>query len=226
MFITRRNAVIGGASSFIAPRFAIAQADSRPSITIAVQKVATSNTLEPLREVSNVGQRTFSLFLESLLDLDWIGDMGIKPMLAQSVRRIDFKTLELKLRENVRLHNGDVLSVEDVAFSFGKERMWSGAPLAPGAYVNNNAGLATKTPPMEVPQIAKGSFPGFEKIEIVDRNTVRFVNSVPDLALEGRLTRFTAAIISQRAFNESANWMGWARSTASMASAFSAVWAA
>ena len=214
MFITRRNAVIGGASSFIAPRFAIAQTDSRPSITIAVQKVATSNTLEPLREVSNVGQRTFSLFLESLLDLDWIGNMGIKPMLAQSVRRIDFKTLELKLRGNVRMHNGDVLSVEDVAFSFGKERMWSGAPLAPGAYVNNNAGLATKTPPMEVPQIAKGSFPGFEKIEIVDRNTIRFVNNVPDLALEGRLTRFTAAIISQRAFNESANWMEWARKTA------------
>jgi len=158
MFITRRNAVIGGASSFIAPRFAIAQADSRPSITIAVQKVATSNTLEPLREVSNVGQRTFSLFLESLLDLDWIGDMGIKPMLAQSVRRIDFKTLELKLRENVRLHNGDVLSVEDVAFSFGKERMWSGAPLAPGAYVNNTRALRPRRPPWKCPRSPRAPF--------------------------------------------------------------------
>jgi peptide/nickel transport system substrate-binding protein len=214
--LTRRNALqlIGASSLFALPsRFAFAAGDTRPSITIAVQKIATSNTLEPLREVSNVGQRTFSLFLESLLDLDWTGDMTIKPRLAESGRRIDFQTLELKLRDNVRLHNGDLLTAEDVAFSFGKDRMWSGAPLAPGAYVNNNAGLSTKTPPMEVPQIAKGSFPGFDRIEIVDKNTIRFINNTPDLALEGRLTRFTAAIISQRAFQEAPNWIEWSRKT-------------
>ena len=49
----------GAAGAFVLPRFAIAQADNRPSITIAVQKIANSNTLDVLREQSNVGERVF-----------------------------------------------------------------------------------------------------------------------------------------------------------------------
>jgi ABC-type transport system substrate-binding protein len=108
------------------PRFAIGQADDRPSLTIAVQKISTSNTLEPMREQSNVGQRIFCTFAETLSDHAWTGDRSLRPGLADTFRRIDARALELKLRENVRFHNGDGMTAQDVAFSFGLERMWTG----------------------------------------------------------------------------------------------------
>ncbi|HEY2875185.1 MAG TPA: ABC transporter substrate-binding protein, partial [Reyranella sp.] len=64
MLLSRRLALgLAGAASL--PRFAIGQADNRPSLTIAVQKISTSNTLEPMREQSNVGQRIFYTFAET-----------------------------------------------------------------------------------------------------------------------------------------------------------------
>ena len=59
---SRRHVLRMGAASagaLVAPRFAIAQADNRPSITVAVQKVTNSNVLDVLREQSNVGERIF-----------------------------------------------------------------------------------------------------------------------------------------------------------------------
>lgn len=212
MSLTRRTALGLTAGAFVLPRVAIGQADNRPSISIAVQKVSTSNTLEPMREQSNVGQRVFYGFGETLTDHAWTGDLSLVPGLAQSWKRIDAKTLELTLRENVRFHNGDLMTAEDVAFSFGPERMWTGSGVdTRGMYVSNTAGSATKTPPPEAPGIAKAAYPGFEKMEIVDKRTVRFVNRVPDLAIEGRLTRNTGCIFSARAFNEAPTWLDWAR---------------
>ncbi len=206
------NLGVATAGSLILPRFAIAQADNRPSIVVAVQKVSNSNTLEPMREQSNVGQRSFYPIMETLIDLDWLGTLGLKPSLAVSWRRIDFQTLELKIRDNVKFHNGDLLTVEDVAFSFGPERMWSGTEAGKaGLFVSNTAGAATKTPPPEAPAIAKAAYPAFDRIEIVDRQTVRFVNKTPDVTLEGRLTRNTGVILSSRAFAAAPNWLEWAR---------------
>ena len=63
MFLRRRRLIATtglAAASLGLPRIAIGQADRRPSITIAVQQIANSASLEPLREQSNVGQRVFS----------------------------------------------------------------------------------------------------------------------------------------------------------------------
>ena len=76
---TRRTALglgLGATSSLILPRFAIAQADTRPSITIAVQKISNSNTLDVLREQSNVGERIFfSSIWEGLIGRDWLNGL-------------------------------------------------------------------------------------------------------------------------------------------------------
>jgi peptide/nickel transport system substrate-binding protein len=211
MILSRRHA-LGLTGAFILPRFAIAQGDNRPSITVAVQKISTSNTLEPMREQSNVGQRVFYTFAETLTDHAWTGDLSLQPGLAESWRRIDGRTLELKLREGVRFHNGDGLVAEDVAFSFGPERMWSGSSVdTRGMWVSTTPGAASKVPPPEAPKIAMAAYPGFERMEIVDKYTVRFVNRVPDATLEGRLTRNCGAIFSQRAFAEAKTWLDWAR---------------
>jgi peptide/nickel transport system substrate-binding protein len=213
---TRRHALglaAGTASTLILPRFATAQADDRPSITIAVQKIANSNTLETLREQSNVGSRTFFSYAEPLIETDWAGDLSLRPGLASAWRRIDDRTVELTLREGVKFHNGETMSAEDVAFSFGNERMWGGAAQAgsAGLFGSVTAGQAGKQPPAEVVAVAKRAYPGFDKVEIVDARTVRFVNKTPDVTLEGRISRNVGIIISRKAFSEAASWLDWAR---------------
>ncbi|EHL96021.1 Tat pathway signal sequence domain protein [Acetobacteraceae bacterium AT-5844] len=217
ILINRRQTAalaLGGAIGGLLPRFAIAQADQRPAITVAVQTISTSNTLEPLREQSNVMTRVVASFLEPLIDLDWIGDMSPRAALAESWRRIDDRTLEMRLREGVRFHDGSPLTAEDVAFTFGTEHMWGTGNSTAGAggmFTSTTAGVGTKLPPPEVPAIAKLAFPDFARMEVVDARTVRLVNKVSDVTLEGRLARPAAAIISRRAFDAAPDWLSWAR---------------
>src|SRR5215813_1501303 len=131
--ISRRSA-LAAAGAFVVPRVAIAQADQRPTITVAVQKIANSNTLDIAREGSNVGTRHYNLYGEPLIDTDWTGDLATRPGLAESWRVIDERIVELTLRSGVRFHNGDPLTPEDVAYSLG-ERLFgegSGARAIPG----------------------------------------------------------------------------------------------
>jgi hypothetical protein len=74
MRLTRRNALTISAGASL-PRFAIAQADTRPTVTVAVQKIANSNTLDALREQSNVGTRMMTMFVERLIDLNYQGQL-------------------------------------------------------------------------------------------------------------------------------------------------------
>jgi peptide/nickel transport system substrate-binding protein len=212
----RRRHLLAAPAAVALPRFAIAQADQRPTVTVAVQKVSNTNTLEVLREQSNVGERIFfSSLWEGLIVRDWQGDLGAVPGLATAWRRIDERTVELTLREGVRFHNGDPLTVEDVAFTFGRERMFgTGEPNAAGRTLftrETMPGLAGKELPPEVPAVARRQWPALERVEIVDRSTVRFVNGTPDVTLEGRLARFGSEIISRRGFEEAATWLDWAR---------------
>src|SRR5258708_35640742 len=124
--LSRRSALgIGAAAAgvFALPRFAIGQADNRPSITIAVQKVSNSNTLDVLREQSNVGERVFYTSLwEGLIGRDWLGQLAPAPGLATQWRRIDDKTVALNLRHAVKCHNGDEMTAAHWASSFAHER--------------------------------------------------------------------------------------------------------
>jgi peptide/nickel transport system substrate-binding protein len=65
--------------------------------------------------------------------------------------------------------------------------------------------------PPEVPAVARRSWPALERVEIVDRHTVRFVNATPDVTLEGRLSRYGSDIMSRRAFEATGSWLEWAR---------------
>jgi len=51
-----------------AARIAIAQADTRPAITVAVPKIANTGTLDPMREQSsNASEHWLGLLLENLI---------------------------------------------------------------------------------------------------------------------------------------------------------------
>ena len=51
------------------------------------------------------------------------GGAKLVPHLAESWKRVDPKTLVVKLRKGVRFHNGDELTSDDIAFTFSPERM-------------------------------------------------------------------------------------------------------
>jgi len=213
--IARRPLLATPLAALAAPAFG--QADNRPSITIAVQKISNTNTLEPLREQSNVGERIFfSSMWEALIGRDWLGNLAPQPGLATSWRRISDSVVELSLRPGVRFHNGDEMTAEDVVFSFGRERMF-GATLATaqGRTIPIGEGMPTPRPgkelPPEVPAVARRAWPALERVEAVDRMTVRFHNATPDVTLEGRLSRAGSNIVSKRGYEEANTWLEWAR---------------
>ncbi|MFM9940793.1 MAG: ABC transporter substrate-binding protein [Hyphomicrobiaceae bacterium] len=192
-----------------------AQSDNRPVITVAVQQIVNSGVLDTLREQSNVGSRVFDSLFESLIDVDKQGDLTLKPGLVESWSRIDGRTIEFKLRRGVKFHNGEEMTAEDVAFSFGPERMWGVAkegekPLAGQVLFTQSSGNSVVAPP-EVHAVARRLLPQFEKIEIVDSHTVRFVNKTDDITLEGRLTRTGQDIVSKKAFLAAKDWSAFAR---------------
>lgn len=218
MLITRRNTLKFGAAAagtLVMPRLAFAQAD-RPSITIAVQKIVNSNTLDVLREQSNVGERVFfGSIWESLIGRNLRGQLEAQPMLATEWRRIDDQTVELKLREGVRFHNGDEMTAEDVAFTFSRERMFGDTEPKNRTTIRIQGSIPTpgagKELPPEVPAVARRAWPDLARVDIIDKYTVRFVNSTPDVTLEGRLLRYGSDIMSRRGWEDSASYLDWAR---------------
>jgi peptide/nickel transport system substrate-binding protein len=215
--IPRRSLLLAAAGAGALPRPALAQADQRPSVTVAVQKISNTNTLEVLREQSNVGERVFYTSIwETLIGRDWLGGLGAVPGLATSWRRVSDGVVELSLRPGVRFHDGEEMTAEDVAFSFGPERMFGATrPTAQGRTIAIGEAVPAPRPgkelPPEVPAVARRAWPALERVEVVDRHTVRFHNATPDVTMEGRLSRYGSDIASRRAFEAAATWLDWAR---------------
>jgi peptide/nickel transport system substrate-binding protein len=207
-----RRAALLSAAALALPRVALAQADQRPTVTIAVQKVSNSNTLEPPREQSNVGFRVSSFYAEPLIETDWIGDLGPRPGLATAWRRIDARTLEFDLRQGVRFHDGTTMTAEDVVFSLG-ERLFGSDPgrAAQATRASVLAGTTGKEPPAEVVAVSRRAYPGLERIEIVRPGVVRYVNAQPDVTLEARNQQNIGVVFSRAAFAAAENWLSWAR---------------
>ena len=213
--IRRRTLGLAAAASAL-PRFAIGQADTRPTITVAVQKIANSNTLDCLREQSNVGTRMMAMYVERLIDLNYQGQLEARPGLATDWKRIDDKTVEFNLRRGVKMHDGREMTAEDVAVSFSPARMFGDTrPTVQGRTLPLSGQVVTTTAskelPREIPPVARRLFPAFDRVEVIDRYTVRIVNGTPDVTLEGRMSAQGAGIVSGEAFNAAATWLDYAR---------------
>ncbi|MHA4989121.1 ABC transporter substrate-binding protein [Cetobacterium somerae] len=104
-----------------------------------------------------------------LVEID--GDRNIIPGLAESWKKVDDKTYDFKIRDNVKFHNGDKLQLEDIKFSF--ERM------------------------LKSPRI---SFivPPIEKIEIVEPTTIRIITKTPFAPLLYHLSHPALGIVSKK----------------------------
>jgi peptide/nickel transport system substrate-binding protein len=217
MISMNRRHVIGlmgaTASGLILPTHLRAQG-SRPSIKIAVQQVVINNTLDPWNEQSNVGERAmFPNLWEGLLLRDWMGNQGPVPGLATEWKRLDDKTIELKLREGVMFHNGDEMTSDDVVFSLSPERLFGDTQPAGGKtiYSEDYARNTGKDIPAAMPGIARRLWPSLAGVEAVDKYTVRFHNATPDVTMEGRLYSGGSIISSRRAWDEADSYDTWAK---------------
>ncbi|CAN7420962.1 ABC transporter substrate-binding protein [Phyllobacterium sp. LjRoot231] len=184
--ISRRHFLEGAvAAPFVlsaSPSFA--EDDNRPNFTVAVADLPA--TLEPARELSNVGTRvTYSIF-DTLIRRDFLGaaDGGgsaLKPHLATKWERVSPQELVVTLRQGVKFHNGDELTSDDVAYTFRDGRMWGDKAQIPGG---------------------KAYFGVLAGVDAVDRYTVRFRTKVPDVLLEQRLASWCSWIVNKRAYEE------------------------
>ncbi|MCC7275494.1 MAG: ABC transporter substrate-binding protein [Alphaproteobacteria bacterium] len=163
--------------------------DARPALRIAVQR--NPPLFDPAYSVSNVAWRVLHNVFDTLIAVDFADGFRLVPGLATAWRRIDARTLELTLRDGVRFHDGTVLTAEDVAFTFGPERMTS-----------ESAPLRAQTRPL---------LGGLERVEAVDPRTVRVVTRRPDPLIEQRLATFPAQIVARRAYLAAPDFQSWAR---------------
>ncbi len=121
------------------------------------------------------------------------------------------------MREGVMFHNGDEMTAEDVAFSFGPEVMFGDTQPNRGDGVETirteargtRTSTGTQCPP-EVASVGRRLWPSLEEVKVVDKYTVQFVNAIPDPTLEGRLSRMGCDVISKRHYLESGDWQTWA----------------
>jgi ABC-type transport system substrate-binding protein len=121
---------------------------------------------------------TWNVF-EHLIETDQHGKLV--PRLATSWRWLDERTLEMKLRQGVRFHNGESFDAEAVKLNW-EQNTELRQPHIIGEYVNFKPG---------------------SRIEIVDRFTVRFLFPEPDGAA---LVKLALVHMGSRQFYRELGW--------------------
>ena len=183
----RLLALLAAAAALVPP--AAAQTDSRPALHIGVQ--ANPALFDPAHAFSNVAWRVNHNIFDTLIAIDFDANFALVPGLATEWKRVDSRTLEVTLREGVRFHNGDLLTADDVVFTFGPERMAAeGAP------------LWGQTRPF---------LGNLESVQATGPRTVRFVSRGPDALLEQRLAMFPSQIVNRRAYLAAPDFQAWGR---------------
>jgi peptide/nickel transport system substrate-binding protein len=108
------------------------------------------------------------------------------------------------------------MTAEDVANSFSPARMFGATrPSVQGKTLTltgqNIAVSNSKDLPADIPPIARRMWPALDRVEIIDKHTVRFINATPDVTMEGRASARASDIVSARGFADSASWLEFAR---------------
>ncbi|MFN6999136.1 MAG: ABC transporter substrate-binding protein [Elioraea tepidiphila] len=176
MMISLRKAALAAVSAF-ALGAATAQAQS---ITIAVEAPITS--VDPHYHNLSPNNGLADVIFGALVNYD--ERVRPQPGLAVSWRAVDDTTWEFRLRPNVRFHNGNPFTAEDVAFTLAR------VPTVP----NSPSSFATFTRPIV-------------GVEIVDPLTIRFRTATPyplivtDLASVRILNRATHEGATTEDFN-------------------------
>ena len=157
----------------------LAIAQDRPDLVVGVADLPA--TLEPGKELSNVGTRVNYNIFDTLIRRDFLSAEGgggsvLVPGLATEWSRLDELTLEVKLRDDVTFHNGAPLTAEDVVFTFSPERLSGESAILP-----------------EGPAY----FSVLAEVKAIDDHTVHFITKAADPLLEHRISSWASWIVNK-----------------------------
>ena len=138
--------------------------------TLIIAQSGEAKSLDPHKGNDGFSLRVNKQIYSRLVEAN--GSMEIVPGLAKSWKQIDSKTVEFKLREGVKFHNGEEFKAEDVKFSF--ERMM------------NSPRISFVLPPIK-------------EVEVVDDYTVRIVTTNSFGPLMAHLSHPALAIVNKKA---------------------------
>lgn len=136
-------------------------ASATPGVLRVCDDVVEPATLDPRKEFSEKNHTVLQQIYEGLVRFDPEG--RIEPALAVSWTQVDPLTMEFKLREGVRFHNGEPFDAEAVKFSIGQ-------------FLDPHAAFP-----------GVGFLSSIERVEVVDPATVRIRTKFPDGILLHRL---------------------------------------
>ncbi|MCC7161991.1 MAG: hypothetical protein IT331_05835 [Anaerolineae bacterium] len=136
------------AEATTAPAPATAAPAAGPQGTLRVGLVTDAQSMDPHRVTQTAGEGVMKAMFDMLIERDFDGNLV--PGLATSWTIVDDKTIEFKLREGVKFHNGEDFNADSVKFSL--ERMQKEELASP--FRNNYSAV--------------------EEVEIIDPYTVRF----------------------------------------------------
>ncbi len=140
-----------------------------------------------LRILDNSPPNWISVTLNIFDHLVWVDKGGkLVPQLAAGWRWLDDRTLEVKLRQGVKFHNGEVFDAEIVKLNWEEYTRL------------HQAGLLG-----EIANFKRGS-----RLEIIDPQTVRFIFPEPD---GGALVKISFMHLANRQFYRELGWgeKGW-----------------
>lgn len=191
---SRRNILkmIGGASLLSRTMPALAQATSAARLRIAMQDLRTE--LDPLHPRTSAlsSFRVLESVHDKLFSIDYQNGAKLKPMLAEAIETTDSVVFKVRLRQRVKFHNGDELTADDVAFTFGPERM-----------------LQKDAPGYGIGQV---TFPTLAEVKVIDRYNVEFKTKKPDPVFWMRFTSYGGGVICKSAYLKAASFDQWAKS--------------
>ncbi|MCF2699370.1 glutathione ABC transporter substrate-binding protein [Fusobacterium mortiferum] len=147
--------------------------------TLIVAQGADARSLDPQKAIDTPSVRVYQQVYDELVEKD--DNLNIIPGLAESWENIDEKTTIFHLRKDVKFHNGEKLTAEDVKFSI--ERMKEQPTVA---------FLVTE----------------IEKIEVVDEYTVKVITKSGFGPLLSHLSHPGAAILNKKAVLEKGDSYG------------------
>lgn len=156
-------------------------------LKVAVQAVPAS--IDPASENSNVSLRVIYSVYDTLVKTDFRDGGKLKPALATAWKVIDAKTVEFKLRPDVKFHNGETLSADDIVATFSPVRI----------------GLDPN-----VPLESKAFLGGIDRVEVIDPLTVRIHMKKDDAIALQRFANFPSQIISAVALKNSSSYQEFA----------------
>ncbi len=147
--------------------------------TLIVAQGADAKSLDPHATNDQPSSRVMKQIYNTLVTTNV--DLEIQPALATEWTNIDDRTVEFKLREDVKWHNGADFTAADVEFTFNRM--------------------------LESPKVAH-IIGVLESVEVVDDYTVRLVTEEPFGAILAHLAHTASSIINEAAVTEAGETYG------------------